>query len=217
MAVSAGLLLVSGCSPAGRFAAYRHSDPFEYYLLEPEARHQGARLPLFLALHDQGQDGAQCAAQWSELTDDEPMYLLCPTLPGNGVGLDTAAAEDRLADILSRLYGRYRLRERFFLAGLGSGGRFGLAYALRYPHAVAGVVALSPDGYPALPPGEGRVPLIILVDSRDPTAQQQARAFADQAVERGYPIRVITIRGLGDEIPFDAKRVTLDFLRQVMR
>ncbi len=216
-AIAATLAMNLGCSPAGRFADYRHEEPSEYYWLEPDAKEQGARLPLLLGLHDAGQDGAQCMADWSELAGDEPLYLLCPTLPSNEQGLDAASAEARLAEILNLVYGRYRLRERFFLAGSGAGARFGLAYALRYPRAVAGVVAVSPDGYPALPAGEGQVPLIILVDSHDEGARAEGQAFVEEAAGRGYAVRMISIRGLSGQVPFDAKRVTLDFLRQVMR
>jgi pimeloyl-ACP methyl ester carboxylesterase len=119
-----------------------------------------------------------------------------------------------LANILSKLYRDYSLRERFFLAGKGEAASFALHYAFRYPQAVDGVSAIDASSYPS-GVSSGDFPILVIVESEDEEAIEAASMFMKSLNESGTQTRLLEIENIGSEIPYSVQRLTVELFEQV--
>lgn len=207
----------AGCALADSSAAYRHDEPSEYYLYVPEE--YGGLHPwhLFIALHGEGEDGGDCIRSWLEIATESKVLLLCPTLKIEDGAVDQADAENRMAGILTRLYNDYALEDRFFVTGYSAGADFALRYAYRYPQAIEGVSAISPEVYPQIIARAADIPIVIVADGREAAELQAAKDFVKNLEGVGFPARMVDIRGVDRRLSYDAQRVSIEFFQQVTR
>ncbi|MGD2162972.1 MAG: hypothetical protein PVI81_03820 [Anaerolineales bacterium] len=205
--------LLAGCGSAGQFDELRYDEPSRYYLHVPSSYDQNMRWPLFIALHDRGDDSGDCIQDWFEIADETQLFLLCPELEV-GDKLDSPVNERILADILNSLYQQFSLDNRFFLVGRNEAASFALSYAYRYPQAIEGISAIEPASYPQTA-GSANFPILLIVEPGDQPSLDAASAFEQSLSGSGTQTRLLEIDGIGNHIPFRVQRLTVDFFEQL--
>jgi len=209
------VVFLAACSGRPDPRAYRSSTPSEYYVYFPQDYKTDVNWLLFLGVHAEGEDGADCFRRWQPFADDYSFILLCPTFTyADGSIL---SGEQLIAELLRNLYNSYPFQSRFFVAGLGEGGDFVMQYAFRYPDAVTGAAALSPQEFPASVYNGQSVPLLILAGEEDAPAVQVANEFEAEAQRLGLPVRVIFLQNEDDNLSGDASRLAVEFALQASR
>ena len=210
-----GAVPLGSCLNANRFSELRFNQPSSYYLYVPDTYKTNLRWPLFIALHDVGEDSLNCISTWLEIAEDNQFFLLCPDLEAEADSLDRPENDRLLASILEHLYQDYELGERFFLAGRGEAARLALSYAFRYPQAIAGVAAIDPPGYPPDSDRQENLPILLILDSRDQMAVEAGEVFISSS--SSTQTRLLQIDGLGGGVPFSLQRLSVDLFKQVTR
>lgn len=204
--------LVSACGSP--YEDERHETPFEYYLYVPDNYVPGGDFYLFVALHGQDQDGADCYNQWRRYAQDVRFLLLCPTMPLEDESYDVAQAEIQLAAILSDIYSRYTLANKFYLAGYDAGADFALPYAYRYPSAIVGIAVIEPNQLPSTAFAVN-IPTLLLIGEEVSEQRQAAETFNDVLQNAGYTIRLIVVSGLEASLQADARRMSVELYRDL--
>jgi poly(3-hydroxybutyrate) depolymerase len=206
------LLLASACGP--RFLENRYESPSEYYLYVPENYQPDGDFYLFVALHGQDQDGADCYEEWWRYAREVRFVLLCPTMPVDEEGYDRSQSESQLAAILGDVYSRYTLANQFFLAGYEFGADFALPYAYRYPSAIVGVAVVGPRNLPSTAVAYN-IPTLLMVGEEETDQRQAAETYYEALQRAGYTIRLIVVSGLEESLSADARRTSVDFYRDL--
>ena len=212
--LAAGLGACSGRSAA---EPYHRTTPTDLYLYTPPNYEAGAAIELVLALHGPESDALGCLQSWREYADDNGFALLCPDLPYADGQLDRATAQVRIGSALAVAYGEVSLRGTFFVAGFGEAGTLALSYASQFPQAITGVAAVASREFPPLTAEASRLPILILAANGDPDAAAAAQAFADGLTQQGLPVRLVSIDERGEKLSGDDLRLTVEFLREVLR
>jgi predicted peptidase len=208
------LSLLVACAAPNRFGELRYDEPSRYYLHIPANYDEARRWSLFIALHDQGEDAGDCIQDWFEIADQQELFLLCPEFEGKEDGFDSPENERILADVLSSLYQEFALNSRFFVVGRGEAASFALNYAYRYPQAIAGVSAIDPVDYPQRI-GQVEFPILFIVKRGDQPAMEAANAFDASLSGSGAQTRILEIDGLGNNLPYRAQRLSVEFFEQL--
>lgn len=206
------ILLVSACGP--RFADNRYESPSEYYLYVPDNYQPSGEFYLFVALHGQEQDGADCYEEWWRYAQEVRFVLLCPTMPVDEEGYDRTEAENQLAAILTDLYSRYTFANQFFLAGYEAGADFALPYAYRYPTAIVGLAIINPRSLPSTA-FASNIPTLLLVGEEETEVRLAVETFNDVLQGAGYSIRLIVVSGLEETLRPGARRLSVDLYRDL--
>jgi poly(3-hydroxybutyrate) depolymerase len=215
--VSIAASALGGCGSFRNYSEYRRESPSEYYLYVPEKYTRDSEWSLFIGLHGEDENGADCFQTWQPYADDFGFILLCPTMPEEGGALSTLKGERIIASVLGDLYQQYNVKGRFLLAGYSAGAEFALAYAYRYPGAVSAVSVISAGAFPSIPSQAKEIPVLITVGKLDVERVEPAKSFADAMLSYGYPARLLILEGVDHRLSQDAARVTTEFFKQVSR
>jgi poly(3-hydroxybutyrate) depolymerase len=214
LALAAGLGACSGRSAA---EPYHRTTPTDLYLFTPPTYQPGVALVLMLALHGPESDALDCYQDWRQYAEDNGFVLLCPELPYADGLLDRVTAQERIGSALAVAYGEVSLRSTFFVAGFGEAGTLALSYASQYPQAITGVAAIASREFPPLSAGASRLPILILTATGDRSAAEAAQAFADNLMQQGLPVRLVSLDERGEKLTVDDLRLTVEFLREILR
>jgi pimeloyl-ACP methyl ester carboxylesterase len=209
------VLALSACADAWR--DYHYSDPVEYYYYYPESAGAAGRAPLFIALLGEGRSPQDCIELLNQFADDRGFALLCPDLGGAEGLSDPLQAERDLSAILTRLYSSQTFQDRFFLAGFADAGTFALDYGLKYPAAVSGVSARSPESYPELSTSPGPVPVQLVIGQEDEEGLAAAKLAEQTWLGWGIPVRLIAVEGDGRAPSQTFARLAAQLLDEVSR
>jgi poly(3-hydroxybutyrate) depolymerase len=209
--------VLGACSGRSAAEPYHRTTPTELYLFTPPNYQAGVALQLMLALHGPESDAFGCLQSWRQYAEDNGFVLLCPELPYADGLLDRAGAQERIGSSLAVAYGEVSLRSTFFVAGFGEAGTLALSYASQYPQAITGVAAIASREFPPLSPGASRLPILILAATRDGSATDAAQAFADSLILQGLPVRLVSLDERGEKLTSDDLRLTVEFLREILR
>jgi pimeloyl-ACP methyl ester carboxylesterase len=220
LAAALMLVLAAGLGAcSGRAAAepYHRTTPTDLYLYTPPNYQAGVAIELMLALHGPESDALDCFQAWQLYAEDNGFALLCPDLPYADGLLDRATAQERIGSALAVAYGEATLRGTFFMVGFGEAGTLALSYASQYPQAITGVAAVASREFPPLSAGASRLPILILAATGDRSAAEAAQTFADSLMQQGLPVRLVSLDERGEKLTGDDQRLTVEFLREILR
>jgi len=210
------VLVLAGCRAAA-WRDYHHAEPVEYYYFYPESAQVREPAPLFIALLGQDRSPLDCIELFNLFAEDRGFALLCPQLGGDEGAADALQAERDLSAILTELYSTQTFQDRFFLAGFGDAATFALGYALKYPAAVVGVSAMSPETYPDLFAAPGPLPVQLIIGQEDEEGLAEARVVEQAWLGWGIPVRLIQIEGNGQAPSQTFARLASQLLDEVSR
>jgi pimeloyl-ACP methyl ester carboxylesterase len=220
LAAALMLVLAAGlgaCSGRGAAEPYHRTTPTDLYLYTPPNYQAGVAIELMLALHGPESDALDCFQAWQLYAEDNGFALLCPDLPYADGLLDRATAQERIGSALAVAYGEATLRGTFFMVGFGEAGTLALSYASQYPQAITGVAAVASREFPPLSAGASRLPILILAATGDRSAAEAAQTFADSLMQQGLPVRLVSLDERGEKLTGDDQRLTVEFLREILR
>jgi poly(3-hydroxybutyrate) depolymerase len=200
-----------------RYRSFHYDQPSEYYLYLPQDNGSSGEWSLFVGVHGEHQQAVDCFDTWEGYANDFEFALLCPAFQVEDGAILPFEGERVLADILTALYGKYHFKERFFIAGFSTGGSFAVHYGYRYPQALNGVAAIASAAYPEPAPQAQELPLLLIVGDEDEEALNETSAFQERIQEMAFPSRLIELPGVDHRMTNDARRLILEFFRQVSR
>lgn len=204
-----------GCSLGPTFPAFQHTDPSEYYLFIPENLEGEASWPLLVAIHGEQESGLNCFKEWKDIAKESGIVLLCPTLPLEDDTIPVVMGESTLAGVLSDLYGKYPLAQRFSLAGYSTGGGFAVSYAYRYPAVIMAVAVISTQDFPRPVPEARDIPILVLVGAGDnAVVLEAATAFVESNQDQGFPVRMLELAGVTHQLSEEAIDNAFEFIKK---
>lgn len=209
--------LLGACSGRSAAEPYYRATPAELYFYTPPNYQPGVPIELVLALHGPDDNALGCFQDWRVYADESGFALLCPEMPYADGRLDRTTAQSRIGSALGVAYNEASLLGTFFVVGLGEAGTLGLSYASQFPAAITGAAAIASREFPVLSAGAASLPILILSPSGDPQAAEAAQTFASALVQQGRPVRLVSLDERGDRLTSDDLRLTVEFLREVMR
>ena len=187
-----------------------------FYLLVPEGDEASESMPLLVLLHGSGRDGLSLVTPWQKLALREGVVLAAPESLDPRVWIAPADGPDLLRDLVETLVSELPIDpRRIYLFGHSGGAGFGLQMAVaesRY-FAAAAVHAggLHPESYPMADEAERKIPIKIVVGTRDPLFPlERVRATRDALTERGFPIELTEIEGHDHDYYGRSKKVNED-------
>ena len=203
------------CTAAPDPEAYRFDSPSSYYFYRPEGDDPDQARPLFIGVHGSSTEGRSCWDTWQPQADDHGYALLCPVLADPDGRLHQLHGNERLYNIVYRLYQEYPLQPIIFLVGFSGGARFVQGYAFMNPAYVSGVSVIAGADY--YPPSQatGQVRFAVIVGDRDnPLTAQDAWSLDALLRESGYQVGLHVLPGVGHEITPEAVEITLELYDQ---
>jgi hypothetical protein len=79
------------------------------------------------------------------------------------------------------------------------------------------VAAIASREFPPLSAGASRLPILILAAAGDRSAADAAQAYADSLLQQGLPVRLVSLDERGEKLTGDDQRLTVEFLREILR
>lgn len=158
-------------------------------------------MPLLLLLHGSGRDGMSLIDKWEGLAARERIVLAAPDSRDSKVWAAPADGPDFLYEIVEQLEGELPVDPaRVYLFGHSAGASFGLQMAISESEyfAAAAVHAglLHPESYPMADMAGRKIPLLIVVGTRDRSFPlDKVRATRDALQSRGFAVELTEIRG----------------------
>lgn len=210
-------ILLGACSGGSAAEPYHRTSPSDFYLYTPPNYKAGVPLQLVLALHGPEEEALDCFKAWQQYADENGFVTLCPALPYADGVLDRTGAQSLIGTALQGAYNEVSLRGTFFVIGFGEAGTLALQYASQFPQAITGVAAIDSREFPPLAPGAGQLPILVLSASGDPIGTEAAQTFVDGLMQQGGAIRLVTLDEQGDKLTSNDARLTVEFLRQILR
>lgn len=196
-------------------AAYRHSQPVEYYLYVPKNYSPDREWPVFVGIHGSGGSGLECWNLWQPYAKKEGFILLCPSIPGDGGGYYQDVGENTVWNALGAVKSEYRLGSRMFLAGFSAGAYFVQGFTIHYPQAVSGLSILS-TGY-FIPGIQTRVPILVAIGGADhPDSIRANEALVSYLSQNGFEVYYQVFPGVGHMVTSEAKNLTIELFKKVI-
>jgi pimeloyl-ACP methyl ester carboxylesterase len=193
-----------------RLDAYLTEQPIPYYFESAPAAAEA--VSLLVALHGEDGDAQDCFAFWRPAAEALGFALLCPQLRVPNQAFDFVEAERRLSLALNEAYRRQALDDRFFLVGFEAGADLALSYTWRYPEAIAGVSAITPEFFPTTILEQRTTPLLVIIPEENYPARDNADTFTQSLADAGLPARLVRVPGSSASYSRNAGNITLDFL-----
>jgi len=197
-------------------AAYRFSDPVEYYFYAPKDYTDTHAWPLLIGIHGSGGSGLDCWNMWQEYADREGYLLLCPTLSDANGGWYQSDGENKLTSALYHATFDYNVESQYFLVGFSAGAQFVQGYAFDYPGKVKAVAVLSAGNY--MPPSRaaGGIPFLVAIGSRDDQgAIAMSLQFSQALADNGSSVDYWLLANTGHQVTDETRGKVLDFYRKI--
>ena len=172
-----------------------------FWLFVPELEAAVEAAPLVLLLHGSGRDGMSLMDRWDKLAKREGIVLAAPEALDSQVWRAPVDGPDLLHEIVEALKAELPIDAgRVYLFGHSAGASFSLQMAVAEStyFAAAAVHAgmLHPQSYPMADEAKRKIPLKIMVGTRDRFFPlDKVRTSRDALSERGFPIELIEIEG----------------------
>lgn len=196
-------------------AAYRFTEPSEYYLYVPKNYTDAKTWPVVIGIHGTGGSGLNCWNLWQQYADKEGFILLCPTLSDANGGWYQSAGEEKLTNVLYRATFDYNVESQYFLVGFSAGAQFVQGYAFNYPEKVKAVAVLSAGNYYPPSPAAGGIPFLVLIGSRDDQgAIAMSLQFSQALADNGSSVDYWLIPA-GHQVTKDTHAKLLDFYHKI--
>ena len=210
------LPLVPACTTVPDPEAHRFEDPYPYYLYLPQSDDPETARPLFIGVHGSATEGQSCWQTWQPHADEKGYALLCPLLADPDGRLHQLHGNQRLNDIVYRLYLEHALEPVIFLAGFSGGAKFVEGYAFMNPAYISAVSLIAGANYYPPPQATGRVPFAVIVGDRDdPLTAQDAWDLTALLKEGGHEVELHVLSGAGHEISPESVAITLALYERV--
>ncbi len=193
-------LAAKGPKPQKRTIEYMGEER-TYYLFVPEHDEASGPLPLLLLLHGSGRDGLSLMDKWHKLAAKEGIVVAAPESLNPKVWIAPDDGPDFLRDIVESVKSELPIDPgRVYLFGHSGGASFSLQMAVSESQyfAAAAVHAgrLHEESYPMADEAKRKIPIKILVGTKDPYFPlAKVRATRDALEERGFPIELAEIPG----------------------
>ena len=196
-------------------AQYRHSQPVEYYLYVPKSYSAEHEWPLFVGIHGSGGSGLECWNLWQPYAEKEGFILLCPSIPGDGMGYYQDVGESTVWSAVKEVQREYRVSTRMFFAGFSAGAYFIQGFAYHYPNAVSGLAILSTGYY--VQGIQSHVPMLLVIGGADhPDSIRANEEFFSYMKQNGFDIQYKTLPGVGHWATNDTKELTIELFRKTI-
>lgn len=172
-----------------------------YWLFSPELERGGEPVPLLLLLHGSGRDGMSLMERWDKLAKREGLILAAPEALDPQVWRAPADGPDFLYEIVEALKAELAIDpSRVYLFGHSAGASFSLQMAVaESTYFAAGAVhagMIHPQSYPMADEAKRKIPLKIMVGTRDRFFPlDKVRGARDALSERDFPIELVEIEG----------------------
>ena len=216
MAVAVLAVLTVRNSAPKDSAAYRHTQPVEYYLYAPKAYSSDREWPLFVGIHGAGGTGLDCWNLWQSYADKEGFILLCPSIPGDASGFYQDVGEKTVWSAIGEVKKQYRVRPRMFFNGFSAGAYFIQGFTFHYPQYVSGLSILSSGVYLNPNMFAELVPILVVIGDRDdPVAVETSRMFVRNLGQFGFDVQYEIMPGVGHTVTKDGVSLTIELFRRI--
>jgi dienelactone hydrolase len=196
---------------------YRFEDPVPYYLYTPEGYSIDQALPLFIAVHGSAGNGLDCWSTWQRYADANGYVLLCPELADSDGRLHQARGNERLGQIINRIYRDFSLQNRIYLVGFSGGGQFVQGYALSSPAHLAGVAVIAPGSIYTPPSYARQISFLIITGQRDhPQTVEDSRTLASLLQANGNSVSLHLLEAVRHAVTQEVVELTLNHFRAVV-
>jgi predicted esterase len=205
------MTFTAGCSSIPNAAEHRLEKPSPYYLYLPKAYSPERAWPLFIGVHGSSTDGRSCWKTWQPFADEKGFVLLCPELADSDGRLHQLHGNQRLLDIINKLYQERSLMANIFLAGFSGGAQFVQGFAFMNPAYVTGVSVMATGNYYQPPRSASHIRFIVLVGDQDnPVSIQNAKDLNAMLRGTGYRTELHVLPDIGHQISKEMVEITLD-------
>jgi dienelactone hydrolase len=214
------LVLANACASStsgGDASQYRFEDPVPEYLYTPDEYSSDQAWPLFIAVHGSAGNGLDCWTVWQRHAESNGFVLLCPELADADGKLHQLRGNERLGQIINRIYREYSLQSRIYLVGFSGGGQFVQGYAFSSPAYLSGVAVIAPGSIYTPPSYISQVPFLIVTGLRDhPQTVEDSRTLASLLETNGNSVSLHLLEGIGHAITQEVIELTLNHYRAVV-
>jgi predicted esterase len=197
-------------------AAYKHSQPVEYYLYAPRSYAPERQWPLFVGIHGAGGNGLDCWNLWQPYADREGFILLCPSIPGDAGGFYQDVGERTVWSAVAQVRKAYHVSPRMFFSGFSGGAFFIQGFAYHYPESVTGLSILSSGNYldPRIFSRLGPV-AVVIGGADDPLAVYSSRKFVEDLSQLGFDVKYKVVPFVGHAVSRTGINMTLELFRKL--
>jgi predicted esterase len=198
-------------------AAYRHSEPVEYYLYVPETYSADKEWPLFVGIHGAGGNGIDCWNLWQSYAEAEGFILLCPSITGDSSGFYQDVGENTVWSAIGEVQKEYRVKQQMFFSGFSAGAFFIQGFTYHYPQYVSGLSILSAGVYLNPRMFINLVPMLVVIGGADnPDAVQTSQIFVSNLQKFGFDIQYAVLPNVGHTVTQEGINMTIELFRRTM-
>lgn len=189
-----------------------------YYLYLPKNYTEDKEWPLFIGVHGYMADANQAMDLWKGFADTEGFILVCPNFKDGYQRLEYAS-DYRLIDVIKETQKDFRMdKEKILLAGFSGGGMFVSRFVFRHPNIVRAASIMSARWYDLYSiKSSVKTDFLVTVGEDDTERIKDAKKFTEKLKEKGYNVKFKTFPNVGHWVCDEAKRLTIELFREMIK